>query len=135
MALEILGSSTWNNAQRGVAANEVGISIRRFAVRYHPEINEKLPSNEGQTVARAVADKPSREITLEGEVTSITNQGVMGFVFAAFLSATALANDINWGLSTANAGRLVLDEVTETQERAGWRSINMRISSDPLCIP
>lgn len=135
MGLEILGSSTWNNAQRGVALNEVGISIRRFAVRFHPEINEKLPSNEGQTVARAVADKPSREITLEGEVTSTTNQGVMGFVFAAFLAANALANDINWGVSTNNAGRLILDEVTETQERAGWRSINMRISSDPLCIP
>lgn len=130
MPLTILGSSTWNQAQRGVDVNEVGIAIRRWAVRYHPEVMEKLPNNEGETVARAVSNVPSREITLEGEVTGTT--GVMGFAFAGFLATNALANDYNWGTGS-NPGRLVMDEVTETQERAGWRSINMRISSDPLC--
>jgi hypothetical protein len=133
MALTILGSSTWNNAQRGVQSNEVGISIRRWAVRFHPEINEKLPDNAGQTVARAVANQPSREITLEGEVTTVSNTGVMGIAFAAF-SGYTFANDASWGTGV-NAGGIILDEVTETQERAGWRSINMRLSSDPLCVP
>lgn len=134
MALQILGTTTWNNAQRGVQAEEAGISIRRWAVRYHPEINEKLPNKDGQTIARAVADKPSREITVEGEVTVVNNSGVMGIVFAAFSNYT-FANDILWVGANVNAGGIILDEVTETQERAGWRSINMRLSSDPLCIP
>ncbi len=135
MGLEILGSSTWNNAQRGVKNNETGISIRRWAVRFHPEINEKLPNNEGQTIARAVADKPSREITLEGEVTVTTNTGVLGIVFGAFSNYT-FSNDASWPvLQGALTGGIILDEVTETQERAGWRSINMRLSSDPLCVP
>jgi hypothetical protein len=134
--LEILGSTTWDDAQRGVDKEETGISIRRWAVRYYPEINEKLPNKDGQTIARAVATAPSREVTLEGEVTA-PDTGVMNLAFAAFISIGAqgrIHNDLQWG-TTTNPGGLILDEVTETQERAGWRSINMRLSSDPLCVP
>lgn len=128
MALVILGTG-WDDAQRGVETTETGISIRRWAVRFFPEINEKLPDNKGETIARAVSDKPSREITLEGEVTG-TN-GVMAYTFGAAI--TGLRNDTQWtGESTT--GMFVMDEVTETQERAGWRSINMRISSNPQMV-
>ena len=136
MGLQILGSGTWNNAQRGVDKEETGIAIRRWAVRFHHEVNEKLPNKDGQTVCRAVADQPSREITLEGEVTG-PNTGVMLLAWDAFITtgaSGALKNDIQWG-TVANPGGIILDEVTETQERAGWRSINMRLSSDPLCVP
>lgn len=134
MALNIIGAGVWQNAQRGVQFPEVGISIRRWAVRYYPEINERLPDNFGQIIARAVADVASRDITIEGEVTGTS--GIMNLFFAIAISYT-FQNDLQWGIVGANqppiTGFLILDEVTETQERAAWRSINMRVSSNPNC--
>lgn len=130
MSLTIVGAGVWQDAQRGVEEPETGISIRRWAVRYFPEINEKLPDNAGQIIARAIANKPSREITIEGEVTGTT--GVMNFAWAASITY-AFQNDLQWGVNRDTTGFIIMDEVTETQERAGWRSINMRLSSNPEC--
>ena len=90
-----------------------------------PEVNERLQDNAGETIARALSNKFSREITVEGEVTG-PGTGVMAFTLATTCS---LANDTNdYGDGT---GRILLDEATVTQERAGWRSVNIRLSSNP----
>jgi len=120
----VVGNPPWTLAQRGVEFNEVGIAIRRFTVRYFPEINERLQNNAGESIARALSDKFSREVTYEGETTGAT--GVMAFGLA---SACSFANDV--GDFGDGSGRLLLDECTVTQERAGWRSVNGRCSSNP----
>ena len=129
MAYNIIGAGTWQSAQRGVYGQETGISIRRWSVRFHPEINEKLPDNVGQTVARAQSTLASREITLEGEVTGAQ----VGVLMIAFGVAVAYGwhNDLSWPDQQNPGGLIILDEVTQNEERAGWKSINMRLSSDP----
>lgn len=122
----------WSQAQRGVQTAEIGVAIRRFQVRYFPETNERLQNNVGQTIARAITDAFSKEVTIEAEVTSVTTPaGIMTFTLA---TACSIANQyqVFKGPSGTSPGTLLLDEVTETQERAGWRSINMRLSSNPL---
>lgn len=123
-AIIVVGGLPWTAAQRGVELDEAGINISNFGVRYYLAVNEKLPSNIGEPRARAQSDKFSRDITLRGETLGST--GVMDFTMA---SACTLANDIT--TFTPVAGVVLLDEVTETQERAGWRSLDMRLSSDP----
>src|SRR6516162_717812 len=101
MSLAILGSG-WSNAQRGVKFPEVGISIRRWVVRYFSEINDKLPDNFGETTARAVSDKASREITVEGEI-SAASGGVLSIAFGAIVGY-AFANKSQWeGEATTGA--------------------------------
>lgn len=126
-AILIVGGAPWSNAQRGVESNETGINISRFSCRYYLEVNEKLPSNVGQTIARAQADKFSRDIKLAGEVL-VGGGGVMAFTMA---TACTLVNDVT--VFSPTAGTILLDEVTEAQERAGWRNIDMSLSSDPEC--
>jgi hypothetical protein len=123
--IAVVGGPPWTNAQRGVEHDETGINIASFAVRYYLAINEKLPSNLGEPRARAQADKFSRDITLRGE-TLVGGGGVMSFTMA---TDCTLVNDHS--TFTPTAGVILLDEVTETQERAGWRTIDMRLSSDP----
>jgi|SRR6516162_10964056 hypothetical protein len=121
----IVGNPPWTLAQRGVEVNEVGIAIRRFTVRYTPEINDRLQNNAGETIARAMSNDASREVTYEGETTGAN--GVMAFTFG---STCSFANDVaDFG---TGYGRLLLDEATVTQERAGWRSVSGRCSSNPL---
>lgn len=110
--------------QYGVETDETGISIETFEVRYFPFVNERLMSNVGEPRARALSDKFSRDVTLSGEVTDST--GVMAFTLA---TACAVANDVD--TFGDGSGDLLLDEVTETQGRAQWRKINMKLSSDP----
>jgi hypothetical protein len=120
----ISGSPPWTLAQRGVEFNEIGIAVKRFEVRYFPEVNDKLLNNAGETIARALSDKFSREIRVEGETTGAT--GVMSFAIAA---TCTLANDISdFG---DGSGRVLLDDATVTQERAGWRSVSLKLSSHP----
>lgn len=131
-------TSSWAAAQRGVERPTVGVNIRRFAVRYFVEVNEKLQGNTGEVVARAISDQAAREITVEGETASLT--GVMAFTFGVALTANQVgAGGLNNDISTWNSGGttvlVIMDEVTETQERAGWRSINMRLSSNPQLHP
>jgi hypothetical protein len=124
-AILIVGGAPWSNAQRGVENNETGINISRFSCRYYLAVNEKLPSNVGEPIARAQSDKFSRDIKLAGEVL-VGGGGVMAFTMAA---ACTLANDV--AVFSPTAGTILLDEVTESQERAGWRSLDMSLSSDP----
>ena len=120
-SVTVLGSG---NAQYGVEVPEVGISVKTFTVRYFPEIDVKIMDNVGETRGRVKSDKVSREVTLEGEVTGAT--GVMAF---GFLAACIPANDLaDFGDGT---GTLLLDEATVTQQRAEWRSVSMKLSSNP----
>ncbi len=123
-AILVAGGPPWDGAQRGVETIETGINISNFSVRYYLAVNEKLPSNVGEPIARALSDDFSRDITVRGEV--VGADGVMAFTIA---TDCALANDTN--TFGTGVGTILLDEVTETQERAGWRSIDMRLSSDP----
>jgi hypothetical protein len=128
MAINVVGRSPWTNAQRGVDSPELGISVRRFAVRYFLEVNERLQDNNGQVIARAMATLASREITIEGEMTGTA--GLMNLAWG--VSVQIIQNEINqWPSQGPTAPWIFMDEVTETQERAGWRSINMRLSSNP----
>jgi hypothetical protein len=128
MALAIVGGGTWQDASRGVAGIETGISIRRWVVRFFPEINEKLPDNKGETIARAMSTVPAREITMEGEITAASG-GVMSFAWAAAIGYV-FHNDLLYG-NAAVAGSIIMDEVTQSEERAGWKSLNMRLSTHP----
>jgi hypothetical protein len=120
-AILIVGS--WN-AQRGVEMDEIGISVSDLTVVYKPHVNERLMSNVGEPRARAVSDKLSREVSIKGEVTG--SDGVMAFAVG---TACAIANDhADFG---DGSGTLLFDEATITQARAGWRTLDMKLSSDP----
>lgn len=122
MAILIVGD--WA-AQRGVEIDETGINVSNFDTLYKPFINERLPSNVGEPRARAVSDKFSREVTIQGEQLDPA-AGLMLFTLG---TACTVANDVDdFG---DGSGTLLLDEVTVSQERAGWRKINMKLSSDP----
>lgn len=126
-AILIAGSAPWTLAQRGIAFNEIGMAIRRFVVRYFPEVNDRLQNNVGETIARALSDKWSRDISWEGEVTG--SNGVMAFALAA---ACSFANNVaDYG---DGSGRILVDEVTVSQERAGWKSADGRASSNPQLV-
>jgi hypothetical protein len=127
-AIIIAGGPPWSDAQRGVETDETGINIAAFTVRYYLAVNEKLPSNVGEPRARALSDDFSRDISLRGEVL-VGGGGVLDFTIG---TDCALANDVDtFGTGT---GSILLDEATETQERAGWRTLDMRLSSDPQLV-
>lgn len=124
-AIIVAGGPPWSDAQRGVETDETGINIASFTVRYYLAVNEKLPSNVGEPRARAFADDFSRDISLRGEVL-IGGDGVLDFTIG---TDCVLMNDTQtYGTGT---GTVFMDEATETQERAGWRTLDMRLSSDP----
>jgi hypothetical protein len=124
MSLTIIPASL-TGLQRGVELAEVGIFVRRYEVRYHPEINEKIQDNFGETKGKVVSTVLSRDFTIEGEVTGAT--GVMALTQLIDCTAS-IANDKT---TFGGSGIILLDEATETQERAGWRSVNLRLSSNP----
>lgn len=122
-ALQIVG--TPSTVQRGIESSETGIVARRFACRYFAEINDKLAGITGEVTVRALSAKFSRDITFEGEVSGAT--GVMAFALG---TTCTFANDVStFGDGT---GKILLDEVTETQDRNGWRAVSGRCSSNPL---
>lgn len=124
-AIIVAGGPPWSDAQRGVETDETGVNIAAFTVRYYLAVNEKLPSNVGEPRARALSDDFSRDITLRGEVL-VGGGGVLDFTIG---TACALANDTD--TFGTGAGTILMDEATESQERAGWRTLDMRLSSDP----
>lgn len=120
-AVTVLGSG---NAQYGVEVPEVGISVRSFVVRYFPEIDVRIMDNVGETRGRVKSQKVSREVTIEGETTGST--GIMAF---AFTTACVPANDVaDFGDGT---GTLLMDEAVVSQTRAEWRSVSIKLSSNP----
>lgn len=110
--------------QRGVELDETGISVRAVDVIYKPFVNERLLSNVGEPRARAISDKFSREVTVAGEVTGTT--GIMALTLG---TQCTIVNDVDdFG---SGEGDLLLDEATVNQERANWRSVTVKMSSDP----
>lgn len=123
-AVTVIGGSGY---QYALELSETGINMESFEVRYYPAVNEKLAGPTGEPVVRAVSAQFSRDITYSGEVKGAT--GVMAFTLAVALT---FANDIATFGTTP--GSILLDEVTETQVRTGYRAVAGRASSDPLCI-
>jgi hypothetical protein len=108
--------------QRGVEFDEDGMSISRCVTRYYLAVNDKMLSNVGEPRARARSDKFSRDIEIEGEMTGSNYP-------SSVATAIELANDMDdFG---DGSGDILLDEGTVTQERGGWRMLNIKLSSDP----
>jgi hypothetical protein len=128
MATNTIGVSA-ANYQYGVESDETGINIESFSVRYYPEFDDKLPNKDGQTIIRARPDKFSREISVSGEVNGST--GLMALTLAA---AATVTNDVDTFDGVGAAGDIWLDEVTESQERNGFRKADFSLSSDPAMI-
>lgn len=128
-AVTIVGTGL-TAAQWGVETDETGVNVESYEVRYFREVNEKLANISGQTRGRALADAFSRDITINGEV--IGSTGLMAFTAATVSAGASIANDDNdFG---ASAGNIIFDEGTVTQNRSGWRSVSLKLSSDPLCV-
>lgn len=124
MSLTYFGAAT--SLQRGVETAEPGIGVRSFVVRYFPEVNEFHQDNFGESDGKVVSSLASREITIDGEVTGSTT-GRMIDTFTAAI--TTIANDkAQFGSPT---GGIYLQEATESQSRAEWRSVNLRYESRP----
>lgn len=122
-AVTVLGFT----GQYGVETAETGISVKGFTVRYFPEINVGIMDNVGETRGKVKSQKFSREVTIEGEVLSLT--GVMAF---GLLTACVPANDVaDFG---DGSGTLLLDEVSISQTRADWRTASIKLTSFPGLI-
>lgn len=124
MAISLVGGTGF---QHGIEAAETGVNIESFAVRYFPEINKRLAGITGETFLRAQSSKFSREVTYSGEVSGST-----GLMASTVATALTFANDDD--TFGDGSGTVLLDEVSETQSRDGWRKIDGRASSDPLCV-
>jgi hypothetical protein len=133
LALTVIAATVATGTQRGIELDEPGMVCRRFSVRYFCEVNDRLPGISGETVARATAALFSIEITIEGETTGSTTLGIFGIILGGsnIVVGTTIKNDIAWK-ATAFAGKIFFDEVTETQDRTGWRSVNGRLSGNSL---
>lgn len=119
-AVTVLGFT----GQYGVEVTETGISVKSFVVRYFPEINVQIMDNVGETRGKVKSNKFSREVTIEGEVLSLT--GVMAF---GLLTACVPSNDVaDFG---DGSGTLLLDEITVSQTRADWRMASIKLTSFP----
>lgn len=110
------------NGQLGVLNDEAGMSISRLVKRYFLFVNNRLLSNVGEPRARGRSDKFSREIELEGEM---TGSDYPSSIIAAIELAN-IADEFGDG-----AGDLLLDEGTVTESRGEWKSLNIKLSSDP----
>lgn len=110
--------------QPGIEVDQTGLNIASQSSRYFSEVDRVLLNKTGEVRGRARSTKPSVEVTLQGEVAGST--GAMAF---SFLTACTLANDTD--LFGRDTGILLMGEVTESQEREGWRSVSMNLRADP----
>lgn len=125
MGLTLVGLTT---AQRGNEVAEVGINLESFSCEYAPQFKDKLNNFQGQAIGFAITDKPTRTISIKGEVLT----GVAtGWMAAAFATAIAPANDVA-AFGVANTGGFYPDSMTESQSRDGWRTVEIKATSDPL---
>lgn len=123
MALTYLGSSAAQ--QRGVEFAETGIAVSSFEVEYFPEVDEDRQNNVGETDGSAISSSPSRNITIEGEVTGTT--GRMADTFTAAI--TTIANDLT---TFGGTGGIYLKRAVERQARAAWRAVTLTYRARPL---
>lgn len=137
MALRIVKAASDTGVyQRGIEFNEVAIVVRRFSVRYYPEVDRRIKDHSEQTFVRVQSRFFSRDIVCEGEVRGASPNGIMGFTLGVALT---YGNDITVFKDRADnnvpinpRGTVVLDDATEAQDRTGWRSVSVRASSNPL---
>jgi hypothetical protein len=118
--------------QRGLESNETGLNAQGFSCRYYPQFKDKRNNYQGQAVAFAVPDKPTREATITGDEITGSATGVMA---ANFATAFVPSNDVGQFVAVAsgtNSGGFYMDEVTVDQSADGWRTITARFTSDPL---
>ena len=108
--------------QRGVAADEDGMSISRLVKRYFLYVNEPLLSNVGEPRAMAFSDKFSREIEMEGEQTGDDYPSAIGVAIALNNTVDELGD---------GSGDLLLVEGTFTEERGNWKMLNIKLISHP----
>lgn len=107
--------------QWGVETEETGINIESVSINEKPEFKEHLMARDNTKRGFAVAPI-ERSISIKGDRGSSTPP------FAAnFFTAAVIANDATILGAT---GTLFLDEVTEEQNRSGWRSIDAKMSSN-----
>tara|TARA_Y100000004_G_scaffold195964_1_gene264496 strand:- start:1946 stop:2329 length:384 start_codon:yes stop_codon:yes gene_type:complete len=123
MAVSVIGTGSGTYSY-GIETAETSVNVASFSVRYFPEFDDKLANKDGQTVVRARPAKFSREISVSGEVTG--SSGLMAFTLTA---ACTIANDDD--TFGDGSGSVILDEATESQERNGFRSVDITLSSDP----
>jgi hypothetical protein len=122
--------------QRGIELAEAGIIVRRFVVRYFPEVDERIKESTGQTAIRVQSRFFSRQISIEGEVKGPNTSGILAFTLGTglgFVNDVTVFKDRNDnGQPMPPHGTIVLDDATEIQDRQGWRAISVRASSNPL---
>jgi hypothetical protein len=105
---------------------EAGIVVRKFQVRYYPEVDERFKNASGETFLRSVSKTFSRDIACEGEFAK-AGVGIMLFTVGMALS---FANNVN--VFTPIGGTMLLDDATTNADRHGWYSISIRASCNPL---
>jgi hypothetical protein len=105
---------------------EAGIVVRRFQVRYYPEVDEKFKNASGETFLRSVSQKFSRDIACEGEYARA------GIGITLFTLATALSFANNVAVFGPVGGTILLDDATTNADRHGWFSVSIRASCNPL---
>ena len=87
MGLQYVGFTT---GQRGIEADETGIKVEGFSVRYFPQFKDKVNNYQGQVLGWVIPDKLNREVTITGKVITGSTSGLMSAYFA---TAVTLAND------------------------------------------
>lgn len=120
--------------QRGLEAAETGINASSFSCRYFMQFKDFVANYQGQNIGFATPDKLSREVSVDGEVSSIGS--LSGLMAVYWNAAVTFGNDVGTFVAASggsNAGGFYVDEITESQSRDGWRSISLRASSHPLC--
>lgn len=111
--------------KHGIDANETGINIRRFQVRYFPEVDIRHQNLAGETFLRSVSSRFSREVVCEGEIKGTT--GIMDFTLGIACVFANIVSDFG-----PSGGSFLLDDATVSQERRGWKSVAVRASANPL---
>ncbi len=111
--------------QRGNFADETGINLNSFSVRFFPQFKDKLNGFNGQVRGWATPDKYDREILAATGIVAM--KMVTAYTFAQ-TNITSLYELTNGG---GNAGGFYLDEATPSSSRDGWLVVSIRASSNP----
>jgi hypothetical protein len=124
--LRIVGTIT---PTRGMPQSEIGINVKRFQVRYFPEVDIRHGDVVGQTFLRSVSQQFSREISCEGEI--LGNTGIMLFTLGVAIASPNGFHNVLTDFGNG-AGNIFLDDAVVNYQRNGWASVAVRASSNPL---